>query len=77
MVLTLNIKVKEKLNDFLDMLEDIDYVEVVGMDEKNENISEEQLTILKKRLDKIEQGKSTFKDWDTIKKKYEKKTFQD
>ena len=71
MELTLNIKEQSKIAAFLNLIKEIDYVEIVNVKEDLHELPTEHKDLLDKRLQKIENGETTFKNWDLIKKKYE------
>ncbi len=73
MELTLNIKEQSKIAAFLNLIKEIDYVEIVNVKEDLHELPTEHKDLLDKRLQKIENGETTFKNWDLIKKKYEDK----
>jgi len=72
MELTVNIKEQNKLGAFLDLIKDIDYIEIIDVKEEGE-LPEEHRVLLDKRLHKIDNSESSFKNWDLLKKKYEGK----
>lgn len=74
MELTLNIKEQSKIATFINLIKDMDYIEVVNVREGTANLPLEHRHLLDKRLQKIENGKTTFKNWDLIKTKYEAKS---
>lgn len=73
MELTLNIKEQNKIAAFLNLIKEIDYVEIVSVKEEFQELPNEHKELLNKRLQRIENGETTFKNWDLIKKKYEDK----
>ena len=74
MELTINIKEQSKIAAFLNLIKEIDYIEIVNVKEKFQELPTEHKDLLDKRLQRVENGESTFKNWDTIKRKYEEKT---
>jgi pantothenate kinase len=48
-------------------------VNIVNVKEELHELPAEHRDLLDKRLQKIENGETTFKNWDLIKKKYENK----
>lgn len=72
MELTVNIKEQNKLEAFLDLIKDIDYIEIIDVKEEGK-LPEEHRVLLDKRLHKIENSESSLKNWDLLKKKYEGK----
>jgi len=73
MKLTVNIKEQSKIAAFLNLIKEIDYIEIVNVKEELLELPTEHKDLLDKRLQRIENGETTFKDWDLIKKKYEDK----
>lgn len=73
MELTINIKDKKNIASFLDIIREFDYVEVADIKEYNTEIPEEHGALLTERLKRIQEGKTSFKNWDLIKGKYEGK----
>ncbi len=72
MEFTINIKHQNKIATFLNLIQDIEYIEIV--DVKEEPLIElpnEHKVLLEKRLQSIKQGKTSFKSWELVKKKYE------
>lgn len=73
MEFTVNIKEQSKIAAFLNLIKDIDYIEIVNIKEELQEFPEEHMDLLDKRLQRIKNGETTFKNWDLIKKKYEDK----
>lgn len=73
MELTVNIKDQSKIDAFLNLIKEMDYIEIVNVKEELQNLPSEHIDLLDKRLQKIENGETSFKNWDLIKKKYENK----
>lgn len=73
MELTVNIKEQNKIAAFLNLINKIDYIEIVDVKEDSRELSIEHRDLLDKRLQRIEDGETTFKNWDLIKKRYENK----
>ena len=73
MELTINMKEQSKLAFFIKLLQEFNYVEIIDIKENVESIPIEHKVLLKKRLDRIESGETTFKSWDLIKAKFEKR----
>jgi hypothetical protein len=71
MELTINIKEQSKIAAFLNLIKKMDYIEIVDVKEDFEEMPSEHRVLLDKRLQKINDGKTTFKNWDLIKTKYE------
>ena len=74
MELTVNIKDEKRISDFLEMLQNIEYVEVLSINQNESSIPEEHKMLLEQRLKNIADGKTTFKSWDVIKQKYANKS---
>jgi len=74
MELTINIKEQSKIAAFLNLIKDMDYIEIVSVKESLQEIPQEHKDLLDERLQKIEDGKTSFEDWDIIKKKYGNKS---
>jgi hypothetical protein len=73
MELTINIKEQGKIDSFLNLIKEYDYIEIISMNDKHAEIPSEHKRLLKERLKRIEEGKTSFKSWDLVKKKYEGK----
>jgi hypothetical protein len=73
MELTINIKEQSKIDSFLNLIKEYDYIEIISMNDKHTEIPSEHKRLLKERLKRIEEGKTSFKSWDLVKKKYEGK----
>lgn len=73
MELTVNIKEQCKIAEFLNLIKDLDYIEIINVKEDLQELPAAHKDLLEKRLQKIESGKTNFKNWDLIKKKYENK----
>lgn len=73
MELTINIKEQSKIAAFLNLIKEIDYVEIINVKEESTELPYEHRVLLDKRLQRIENGETTFSNWDLIKKKYENK----
>jgi hypothetical protein len=69
----LTIKEKSKVAAFLKLIKELDYIEIVDVKEGMGELPSEHLDLLDKRLQRIEKGEATFKNWDLIKTKYENK----
>ena len=70
MQLVIRINQHKKIDFFLNLLQEFDFVEVLEVKEET-SISPQQKALLDSRLDRIERGEGTFKNWNEIKKKYE------
>jgi len=73
MEVTVNIKEQSKIAEFLNLIKEIDYIEIVNVKEELHELPTEHKDLLDKRLQRIENGETTFKKWEFIKKKYEDK----
>lgn len=73
MELTVNIKEQSKIAAFLNLIKEMDYIEIVNVREGSSELPIEHEELLDERLQKIENGETTFKNWGLIKKKYENK----
>jgi hypothetical protein len=73
MELTVNIKEQSKIAAFLNLIKEFDYIEIVNVKEEFQELPIEHKDLLDKRLQRLENGETTFKSWDLIKKKYEDK----
>ncbi|MBY5957047.1 addiction module protein [Membranicola marinus] len=71
MELTINIKDQGKIDAFLNLIKEIDYIEIVNVKEEVQELPTEHKDLLDRRLQKIENGETTFKSWGLIKNKYE------
>ena len=76
MEITVNIKEQKKIATFLNFIKEIDYIEIVNLKEESQELPAEHRDLLDKRLQRLENGETTFKDWDLIKQKYENKAVQ-
>ncbi len=74
MELTISIKEQSKLAFFIKLLQEFEYVEILDVKEEETPFPAEHKELLDKRLERIESGEVTFKSWNEIKKKYEKRT---
>ena len=73
MELTINIKDQKNIAAFLNLIREFDYIEIIDVKENNSDLSIEHKMLLNERLKRIEEGKTSFKNWDDIKRKYEGK----
>jgi len=73
MELTISIKEQSKLAFFIELLREFEYVEILDMKEDETSFPVEHKQLLDRRLERIERGETTFKNWNEIKKKYEKR----
>ncbi len=73
MELTVNIKGQSKIATFLNLIKEFDCIEIVNLKEAIQEIPTEHKDLLDKRIERIENGETTFRKWDLIKKKYEDK----
>jgi hypothetical protein len=73
MELTINIKDQAKIAAFLNLIKKMDYVEIIDVKEGSDKLPLEHRNLLDKRLQRLKNGETTFKNWDLIKMKYENK----
>lgn len=74
MELTININEQAKLAFIVELLHSFNYVEIVNITEEEKTpFPEEHKILLENRLKRIENGTTTFKSWDIIRQKYERK----
>jgi len=73
MHLTINIKEQQKTAFILSLLQEFDYIEITDMQDDTPNLPDEHKTLLDERLARIERGETSFRSWDIIKQRYEKK----
>ncbi len=74
MELTINIKDKKYITSFLNLLRKFDYIEIIDVKEDTYDIPEEHRMLLDERLKMVEEGKTSFRDWEMVKNRYEGKT---
>lgn len=74
MELTIDIKTQKHITALLNFIKKFDDVEIINIKEGGTGLSVEHRVLLDERLKKIEEGKTSFKDWDSVKRKYENKT---
>jgi len=73
MELTINIKDQKNIASFLNLIRKFDYVEIIDVKEDSFDLPVEHKILLDARLKRVEEGKTTFKDWNLVKSKYEGK----
>jgi hypothetical protein len=73
MELTINIKDQKNVASFLNLIRKFDYIEIVDVKEGSSDLPLEHKMLLDERLKRIEEGKTSFKNWDIVKRKYERK----
>jgi hypothetical protein len=73
MELTINIKDQKDMATLLNIIRKFDYVEIIDIKEDSSDIPIEHKILLDERLKRVEEGKTTFKNWDLVKRKYEEK----
>jgi hypothetical protein len=73
MELTINIKDKKNLASFLNLIRKFDYIEIVDVKEDSSDLPIEHKMLLDERMKRVEEGKTSFKNWDLVKRKYERK----
>jgi len=66
-------KERSKIAAFINLIKKIDYIEMVDIKEESQELTAEHRDFLDIRLQSIENGETTFKNWNLIKKKYEDK----
>lgn len=69
MELTINIKDKKNMASFLNLIRKYDYVEIVDVKEDSSYFPVEHKILLDERLKRVEEGNTTFKNWDLVKSK--------
>jgi len=74
MELTINITEQHKIAFFLKLLHEFNYIEILDIKEDDTSFPDEHKKLLEKRLKRIENNETTFKNWDLIKEKYERKS---
>jgi len=72
MELTITIKEEKKRAFFLKLLHEFDYIEIIDIKEDDTLFPTEHKVLLEERLKRIENDETSFRSWDTIKKRYEK-----
>ena len=73
MELTISIKDPKDIASFLNLIRKFDYVEIVDVKENNPEIPIQHQILLDERLKRIEDGTTSFKNWDLIRNRYEGK----
>ncbi|MBC8004870.1 MAG: hypothetical protein H7X84_05305 [Verrucomicrobia bacterium] len=73
MEFTINIKDPKDIASFLNLIRKFESVEIVDVKENNLDLPMEHSVLLDDRLKRVEEGKASFKNWDAIKSKYERK----
>jgi hypothetical protein len=73
MELTINIKDQKRIASFLNLIRKFDYIEIVDVKEGSSDLPLEHKMLLDERLKRIEEGKTSYKNWDLVKSKYERK----
>jgi hypothetical protein len=73
MELTINIKDQKYVASFLNLILKFDYIELVDVKEGVSEIPLEHKMLLDERIKDMEEGKTIFKNWDIVKRKYERK----
>jgi hypothetical protein len=73
MELTINIKDQKDIASFLNLIRKFDYVEIVDVKENNSDLPIEHKILLDERFKRVENGTTSFKNWDLVKRKYEGK----
>lgn len=75
MEVTLKITNNQKIDFFLELVNSLNFVDFINISPSND-VPQEHIEIIKQRILKKRNGKSTFKSWDEIKKKYEEEFIQ-
>jgi len=73
MELTISIKDPKDIASFLNLIRKFDYVEIVDVKENNPDMPIEHRVLLDGRLKRVEDGTTSFKNWELIKNKYDGK----
>lgn len=73
MELTISIKDPKDIASFLNLIRKYDYVEIVDVKENNPDMPIEHRVLLDGRLKRVEDGTTSFKNWELIKNKYDGK----
>lgn len=73
MELTISIKGQKNIAEFLNLIRTFDYVEIIDVKEGVADLPIEHIELLDKRLQKAEEGETSYQKWDIVKKKYEDK----
>ena len=73
MEVTINIKEQKKIEFFLKLLHEFNYIEIMNIKEDKTPLANAHKELLESRLKRIENNETTFKSWDLIKKKHEGK----
>ena len=63
----------QKIAFFLKLLHEFDYIEIMDIKEDETPFPQEHKRLLEERLERIENGETSFRSWDIIKQKYERK----
>ena len=71
MELTISIKGQENIAEFLNLIRTFDYVEIIDVKEGVTDLPIEHIELLDKRLQKVEEGKTSYQKWDVVKSKYQ------
>jgi hypothetical protein len=71
MELTISIKGQKNISEFLNLIRTFEYIEIIDVKEEASDLPFEHLELLDKRLQKVEEGKTSYQKWDVVKKKYE------
>ncbi|KAF0203132.1 MAG: hypothetical protein FD170_1404 [Bacteroidetes bacterium] len=71
MELTISIKGQKNISEFLNLIRTFEYIEIIDVKEETSDLPVEHIELLDKRLQKVEEGKTSYQKWDVVKKKYE------
>lgn len=74
MELSINIKGQKNIDSFLNLIRNFDCVEILDVKEDSSVLPIEHKVLLDERLKRIENDKTSFQNWDLVKRKYEGKT---
>jgi hypothetical protein len=69
MELTISIKGQKNISEFLNLIRTFEYIEIIDVKEEASDLPFEHLELLDKRLQKVEEGKTSYQKWDVVKKK--------
>jgi len=73
MEFTIYIKDQKNIASFLNLIRNFDFIEIVDIKEGSSELPIEHKMLLDERLKRVEEGKTSFKNWDSVKRKYERK----
>lgn len=70
MELTISIKGQKNISEFLNLIRTFEYIEIIDVKEETSDLPVEHIELLDKRLQRVEEGKTSYQKWDVVKKKY-------